>query len=178
MGWQARAIEPVQARDPKYLTEAGMRKSDYLYGIHAVPDTDSPIVVCEGPTDVWRLGTNAVATLGKSASRTQLELLGDLGRDRPIVICLDSGTNDEAQRLRRDLLSAKKSNDDTSKVVIARLPDGRDDIGECTRREAWQCVATALSVPLNDLPVKWRKLSRLRLPQRLKDAKANINAAS
>ena len=37
---------------------------------------------------------------------------------------------------------------DPAPVAVAALPDGRNDVGECTHEEAWAAVATALGRPL------------------------------
>ena len=85
-GWQARAL--VDDDEPKYYTADGMKKSLLLYGLHRVSG-NGPVVICEGPTDVWRVGTNAVALFGKSASDEQIRLIQEHFAGRPLVVMLD-----------------------------------------------------------------------------------------
>ena len=60
------------------------------------------VVVCEGPTDVWRLGPGAVATFGLSCTAEQVERLS---RFRVRAICFDRepAAERQARRLAHDL---------------------------------------------------------------------------
>ena len=48
-------------------------------------------------------------------------------------------------------LVLRKAVDDSSRVVIASPPAGREDIGDCRFKEAWRQVADALGVRLSKL---------------------------
>ena len=75
-GWQARSIPGLGSPDePKYLSAAGMKKSELLYGLHLAKQTQGPVFLVEGPTDCWRIGPGAVAIFGKDLSQTQKLLL-------------------------------------------------------------------------------------------------------
>ncbi len=143
LGWQARAIRPVEKS--RYLTSAGTRKSCLLYGVTQVTDGDGPVVVVEGPTDVWRLGHDAVAILGKTLSPHQRQLLLEIAEGRPIVIALDPDAAAEARRAREQLLLDRQQIGDSAPVVLLSLPDGREDVGDCTRDEAWSAVDRAVN---------------------------------
>jgi DNA polymerase I-like protein with 3'-5' exonuclease and polymerase domains len=147
MGWQARAIRPVTTT--KYLTSAGTRKSCLLYGLTKVTDGTGPIVLAEGPTDVWRLGHDAVAILGKKPSPQQRQLLLEIAEGRPIVIALDSDAATEARRVREQLSSDRQQIGDSAPVVLLMLPDGCEDVGDCSRDEAWSTVARAVGAASN-----------------------------
>jgi len=70
--WTARAIG---GDGPRYLHPPkgeGMPTSKVLYGEDYARDS---IVVCEGPTDVWRLGPGAVATMGLGYSHHHVEMI-------------------------------------------------------------------------------------------------------
>lgn len=151
-GWQARAGD--DETEPKYLTAKGMKKSHLLYDLSAAIDAVGPVVICEGVTDVWRLGTNAVALFGKDLAARQLDLILEHLRRRPLVIFLDNDAVEEAKNIRRKLRLARRSAGDKSRVVIAKLPAGRQDIGECIREEAWESVAHALGKTLDNLNVE------------------------
>ena len=151
-GWQARAIGGKSARaEPKYLTSAGMAKSKLLYGLPQALYTRGPVVVVEGPTDAWRLGTNAVATLGKDVSEHQRNLLCSWFAGRPLVVFFDRDASQKADKLRQALQTLRAGLGDHAPVVVASLPEGRDDVGECTRAEAWDAVASALGQPTASL---------------------------
>lgn len=71
VSWTTRAIgKHVQ---PRYLSAGPEQESvshkSILYGGDYVRNA---VIVCEGPTDVWRIGPGAVATLGTSYSRSQM----------------------------------------------------------------------------------------------------------
>jgi len=152
-GWQARVIESVGDDVPKYLSAKGMRKSALAYGLTAAVDTTGPVVICEGVTDVWRLRTNAVALFGKDLSRRQQRLIVDEFPGRPLVVFLDEDAREKAVEARRQLLMARKTTGDNSPVVIARLPSGRSDVGDCGCDEAWDQITVALRCTRKSLGV-------------------------
>lgn len=132
IGWQARAIVPNDS--PKYLTAKGMKKSQALYGLPQIKDT-GPIVITEGVTDVWRLGSNCVALFGKTASEAQLKLILKNFRGRELVVMLDSDAAAEAKELVTRLADARQQSilrPDSALVTMANLPAGKDP-GDCRR---------------------------------------------
>jgi hypothetical protein len=153
-GWQARIVGEHLGGASKYLSALGMSKSRLLYGLPEALEAHGPAVVVEGPTDVWRLGPGAVALLGKSLSRRQWELLLSRFAGRPLVVLLDADARDEAGKIRQLLLGPPHARAKVDPVVIARLPEGRQDVGECTRAEAWAAVADALGRPIERLGLR------------------------
>ena len=129
----------------KYLSAAGMAKSKLLYGLPQASYSRGPLVIVEGASDVWRLRTNALALLGKSLSDTQRSLICRWFAHRPLVVFLDRDAGDEALKHLRACAGH------LAPVVVATLPDGRKDVGECTRAEAWDAVAASLGKPLAEL---------------------------
>jgi len=152
-GWQARVIENVPRGVPKYLTAKGMRKSALLYGLTAAVDTEGPVVICEGVTDVWRLRTNGIALFGKDMSLRQQRLLIEHFTGRPLVLFLDEDAQDKAREARNRLLTARRAANDRTEVVIARCPADRSDVGDCTTEEAWDQVAAALRCSRSELDI-------------------------
>jgi hypothetical protein len=145
-GWQARAIEPIPEHVPKYIFPPGMQKSRLLYGLRHALNTTSPVIVCEGATDVWRVGPGAVAILGSSMSEQQRQLLLHYFAGRPIVVLLDADAQQHAEQLRQQLAAGRlhvASGD--NRIVIARLPAHRKDPGEATREEIAAAIGEALS---------------------------------
>lgn len=92
VSWTTRAIcddvphRYVNAR-PK---EEAISLKDLLYGAEL---TRTSVIVCEGPTDVWRIGPGAVATLGIAYSTMQRHLLAQYAN---VTVCFDN--EDDAQR--------------------------------------------------------------------------------
>lgn len=138
-GWQARFVGECPPEVPKYLSCKGMKKSQLLYGLAEARSTTGPVVIVEGPTDVWRLGPGAVALFGKDMSLPQQALLDQHLPGRHVVVMLDRDAQDKAQDLQRTLLNRGRV------TVLAGLPEGRDDVGDCTTDEAWQRVEMALA---------------------------------
>lgn len=98
------------------LTDERIPRTDLLYGMDACRDT---IIVVEGPTDVWRIGPGAAATLGTGYSRRQVELISRFPRR---VICFDP--EPEAQRRAKKLLREVESfPGDSHNAVLERAED-------------------------------------------------------
>ncbi len=151
-GWQARAIDAKSNRpEVTYLTGLGRAKGKVIFGLPQAIETRGPVVVVEDATDVWRLGANAVATLGTGATQYQQSLLCDWFTRRPLVMLLDRCASDRATKLFRALRARRAGLGVPTPVVVASLPEGRDNLDECTRAEAWDAVAVALGQPLADL---------------------------
>jgi len=106
VSWQARRFND-DADTLKYLFPPGCKKNHYLYNMdNALLHSD--LVICEGVTDVWRVGQNAVALFGKSLSPMHVELMRVLwGFDGKAVIALDPDAEKAANSMAR-LLRVKK----------------------------------------------------------------------
>ena len=74
VGWQLRRLVDLPKDPYKYLN-SDMKKSAVLYNMDNAKFCRD-IVICEGVTDVWRVGRNAVALFGKHCSPAQLEVTG------------------------------------------------------------------------------------------------------
>ena len=102
-------------------------------------------MVVEGPTDVWRLGSNAVALFGKSISVPQVALLVSHFAGRPIVVGLDRDAQSEAQALVTTIRQSRMNWRDAAPVILGSPPEGAKDFGEATRDAAWAAVWDSLS---------------------------------
>ena len=81
--------------EDKQFTPFPLKKAGIWYGIHLV-QADRPIYLVEGERDailLHQVGVNAMASLGSSISRAQIETLSELGA--PVVCFFD---NDKAGR--------------------------------------------------------------------------------
>jgi len=118
VGWQLRRLVDLPKDPYKYLNSS-FRKSEVLYNMdNALFERD--IVICEGVTDVWRIGKNAVALFGKHCSPAQMQIMKALwGFSGSAVICLDGDARRDAELLAAQL---KRDNIFPRGVGIAELP--------------------------------------------------------
>lgn len=96
VGWVVRR----ETGFPKYLYPSEFKKSRVLFGANLV-NGNNLVCVVEGPLDaMWlnQLGYNAVAILGMSISKKQVDLVQGL-LSSEVVLCLD---NDEAGQIGRE----------------------------------------------------------------------------
>ena len=87
VSWTTRSIS--KSKDTLRYVSAGLLEEtiphkDLLYGEDYARDT---IIINEGPTDVWRIGPGAVATLGVNYSKEQLQKMVQFKKR---VVCFDS----------------------------------------------------------------------------------------
>ena len=135
LGWITRRTQAV----PKYLFSKGFSKSKTIFGINRVKNVETLYVV-EGALDCMWLsqhGYPAVAILGASLSKTQIELLSTL-RPHEIVLALD---NDDAGRK-----GIKKATlDIASRFLISYLniPQKYKDLQEITDIDILHSVVTS-----------------------------------
>jgi hypothetical protein len=94
--------------EKKYLycpnTESIIPRRQTLYNIDNLKTKTAVIV--EGPTDVWRIGDGAIATLGTSVSDGQVELLISKGLQKVFVLFdreASQGNNSPAEKLAKTL---------------------------------------------------------------------------
>ena len=145
VGWQARVLRSdITSTTRKYLNATGMKRNQIVYGVPVAERSTGPVVVVEGVTSAWRVGGNAVALLGKTASREQARLIAHHFTRRPVVVWLDPGAEADAVRVRDQIRSAKSAIRSRDNVVIATTPAGRGDPGECTPEEVSATIKAAL----------------------------------
>lgn len=92
------ALDVTGEQDPKYLhcpnESAIMDMKSILYNIDTV---EKRIIICEGVTDVWRMGDGAVATFGTQFTDRQLKLVAD--RVKEAWVLYDSDAVKKGERL-------------------------------------------------------------------------------
>lgn len=92
-GWQARYVgDPPSKSIPKYYTMPGMKRNKVLYNFDQARKYPF-VVLCEGPTDAWSFGPEAVALWGKTISNHQLGLI--VSGWKLVYVCLDGEAVDE-----------------------------------------------------------------------------------
>lgn len=101
------ALVSFQGRDitnkipDKYKSCRGTYIKDYLYGLDFVKG-DS-IVICEGITDVWRLGKGAVATFGTQFTLSQVNQLRQFSNRYILFDSEDEQAVEQANKLANQL---------------------------------------------------------------------------
>lgn len=96
ISWTTRGVTDDE---PRYInarpSEERLGAKEVLYGGDLVKHA---MIVSEGPTDAWRLGPGAVATMGTAHSRAQVNLIAKVPKR---VICFDNekAAQDRARRL-------------------------------------------------------------------------------
>jgi hypothetical protein len=132
VSWTTRSLAP-DAR-VRYVSaspnQEALNHKDLLYGEdyarHAV-------IVHEGPIDVWTTGPGAVATLGTSYSRAQVERLS---RFRKRIVCFDNSPDAQA-RARQLCCDLRAFNGETYNIVLSGKDANetpKEEIKELRRR--------------------------------------------
>lgn len=148
VGWQARTIEASEWYDeetqttkriPKILTPKGVdRERCLMFQDHLVGSEHA--VLCEGPVDAikFHMVGGAVAAMGKSVSRGQIEVIRNSGVKK-LYLALDPDAAAEITRLCRELADLQ--------VYIVSVPDGYDDFGDMPAESV--VAAFKAAVPVN-----------------------------
>lgn len=106
VGWQLRRLVDMPKDPYKYLN-SDFKKSAILYNMDTAK-FERDVVICEGVTDVWRIGKNAVALFGKHCSPVQMQIMKALWSfSGSGVVCLDGDARKDAERLANQLRKEK-----------------------------------------------------------------------
>ena len=112
------ARDVTNEQDSKYKNcendHAILKMKEILYNIDSVKDK---IIICEGVTDVWRIGKGSIATMGVEYTSAQLSLLAQKELDE-IYILFDSDALIKAEKL------ASAVSTFCNKVEIIELENG------------------------------------------------------
>jgi hypothetical protein len=126
VSWTTRSIS--NETEMRYIAagaeQESMSRQDLLYGQEHARHA---VVCCEGPIDVWRIGHGAVATLGTSYSKGQVN---KLSRYLKRIIVFDA--EDNAQRRARELCHELEAF--SGKTMNVVLETGKDP-AEAKQRE-------------------------------------------
>ncbi len=120
VSWTTRRVLGVMGR--RYFaapsSDEAVPAKDVLYGAEHARYS---VVVVEGPSDVWRVGPGAVATMGTAYTTSQLRAIAKYPRR---VICYDREVN--AQKKARQLASDLSFAPGETVNVILEAPDPGD----------------------------------------------------
>lgn len=127
VGWQARAafdIDWKHAHLPKYYTAPGTPRRQILYNLGNAARYRTGVIV-EGVTDVWKIGPQAVCTLGATMTTQQQALFRKHFRDHGGVLLFDPDVKDKVAEsvsaIVENLNSQLKSG-----FCTVQLPEGTD----------------------------------------------------
>ena len=128
-GWQSRYPgeknwkDKQHSRESKYYTAEGFHKADYLYNLDTARKYETGVIV-EGVTDVWRVGPQGMALLGKDVSDRQRALAMEHFRHNVLVLLLDA----DAWESEKTQSQIRWFNDHTlsGRFVAIQLPNGQD----------------------------------------------------
>ena len=135
VGWQARMLtEYVKGGPPKYLTMEGMRKSLLMYNYDKAIRYKT-VVIVEGPTDVWAVGSCGAGLLGKTMGTAMRQrLIEDLHPEQTVAIVLDPSVAPNEKRKMHHIRKLQQQLEPAlrSRVFEVYLP-GDLDPGEMDR---------------------------------------------
>lgn len=139
VGWQARYIGERDWKDkslfvPKYFSMPGFRKSACLYNYDSAKEDPTFVIVCEGPSDVWRIGSSAVAIFGKDLSTIQRDLIINTWGKGTIIVMLDSDATVASNKVYNKL---KEANLNVYNVSLEGLSK---DPGDMSEEEVWDLI--------------------------------------
>lgn len=141
VGWQGRYpadLDWKNAGIPKYWNLPHMPRRRLLYNFDSARHYRTA-VLCEGVTDVWRVGPNAMCFFGKSVSSLQRDLLCWYWRGGVLVLLLDADAGDEQQALADDLSARFQG-----AVLPVAVPAGLDP-GKMTTPGVWDLIGRTAS---------------------------------
>jgi len=146
VSWQARRIMETDSKYKKYVFEPHSQASHYLYNMDRAWRFKN-VIICEGVTDVWRIGEDekksvgAVALLGKNMTKEQMDIIKVLwGYDGKGVVMLDPDASKENSTIYRFL---KAYNVFPRGVELIQLKD--KDPADHTREELMGLIDAAIS---------------------------------
>lgn len=137
-GWQARTLEE-NTKTMKYFTCPGWKKSREVYNIEEARKYTF-CVLCEGVTDVWRVGPQGICIFGKSLANHQVEAIAKQFDTVALALDPDAYTGGEKAA---GIKSANLLRRHVRNVSIVQLPGGRDP-SDCSRETLWKCIYKAL----------------------------------
>ncbi len=135
-GWQARYVgerDWKQCRFPKYYTMPGTKTGACLYNYDTAKDYNV-VVVCEGPTDAWAVGPEAVSVFGKTLKPAQETLLLSTWGNDTIILLFDPDAEVESLATYDRLKSKVRGN-----LFRVTMPENRD-AGSCDREFIWDII--------------------------------------
>lgn len=123
VGWQGRIVgEPSNKFVPKYYSMPGWKKGLFVYN-HDLAKRFNHVVICEGPSDVWRYGPEAVCLFGKLPTISQAAILAS---DWEVhILMLDSDVPDKELETAQNRLDQPQRMKPIKRIVV-RLPSGQD----------------------------------------------------
>lgn len=137
VGYQCRYVGDREWTDdcPKSRTMYRMKRGRHLYNMD-VAVRSRVVVVTEGPTSAWAIGSRAVALWGRSITATHVELLrSHWGEKCLIVVMLDGDA-----ALDSDKATVKLRAHCPTPVLQVKLLNSNDDPGSLGETNSWNLI--------------------------------------
>jgi hypothetical protein len=126
-GFQARRL--YKNVSPKYIGASNMDRRSSLYNYDNAFSQSDCLVITEGFFDALRVGFNAVATLGKTITETQIRLIR-LGKFEKVIVFLDKDAEKEAATTAKNLSLYFKTY-----LALPKWPENKKDPGDLSKDE-------------------------------------------
>lgn len=155
VGWQARAIFDTDWKSshlPKYYTAPGTPRRQILYNFGNATKYQTGII-CEGVTDVWKVGPQGVCTLGATMTQQQQTLFKKGFKDYSGVLLYDPDVKEKTAKQTTTLVHSLNSELKSGFCAIT-LPDGTDP-GSLTREFLRSFVAQQAAN--KGVAISWKK---------------------
>ena len=125
VSWTSRAISPLETQ--RYLSASAEQEMvNHKHLVYGEDMCHRTIIVCEGPTDAWRIGRGAGALMGTAYTAAQVRRI----IEHPMrFVCFDSSPS--AQRVARDLCDQLSAFPGVTENIILDA----DDPGSASKRE-------------------------------------------
>jgi len=121
-GWQARAVDGLNAFGPKYYNKPAWQKNNVIYGMTNAQHWSFAILV-EGVTDVWRISSMpGICCFGKRISETQAGMISKTW-DTVAIMLDDDAFRDKDNSAMKTMASLRRYGVQTFPVS---LPHGMD----------------------------------------------------
>jgi hypothetical protein len=127
VGWQARAAYDTDwklSNTPKYYTAPGTPKRQLLYNFGNAQHYQVGIIV-EGVTDVWKIGPQAVCTLGATLTDQQQSLFRRGFKDYAGVLLFDPDVKEKIAD-KTTIIESNLNSVLNSGFCVVQLPEGTD----------------------------------------------------
>jgi len=149
LGWQARYVgdEDLPPNIPKYYTAPGTQRNQIVYN-YDIARGHSFGVLVEGPTDVWRTGISAVATLGSAVSKTHIQLMQAAWVDGGMGLMMDHDYRTKPRKKEDEPTAYEKLRQTLSDptafkhgMLEIELPEGMDPGAFDSTQSLWDFIS-------------------------------------
>lgn len=131
--WTGRAFK--KGIYPKYINPTVPRESIIFNEINL--DWKNPIVIVEGPFDLFKCSENATCLLGSTLDPSYLLFRKIVENETPVILALDCDAKEKTFEIAKNLLEYGV------KVDLLRVPETKQDVGAMSKKEFLDLKDTA-----------------------------------